>query len=422
MFCDHPGSLLETYKFFLYHKKHKLLAKCQSGFRKGYSTATSVVRLTDYCFSQVHNGKFVGMVALDLKKAFDTVDHKILLNKLKYYGVVANAYSWFKSYLTDRQQVSIINGVQSDIQYVNTGVPQGSILGPMLFIIYINDLEVCMRYCEVNMYADDTTFYIADRDSNVVKNHLQEDLLHVHDWLCANKLTLHIDKTNCMLIGSKPRLKHANDITLDFEGNSVKQVECITYLGIQLDSCLKFDTHVHNMICKLNRAIGVLKRASKYLPLKSRILVYNTIVLPHFDYCVIVWGTCNEGLLNRLQKIQNKAMRTVLQCPYRTHICDMLTRLNWMNVRQRIFYQQCMVMWRVCQGTVPDYLINSFSVQKGYNTRAVASGNYKVPRDHQRSFAVTGSVAWNTLPSDIKLQTNQCAFKKLLVRYIFAAR
>ena len=135
-----------------------------------------------------------------------------------------------------------------------------------------------------------------------------------------------------------------------------------------------------------------------------------------------MWGTCNEGLINRLQKIQNKAMRTVLQCPYRTHISEMLARLNWMNIRQRIYYQQCLVMWWVRQAMVPDYIVNSFTVQDAYKTRSAVSGNYKVPRNHYRSFGVTGTVAWNTLPSEIKQLNNLCIFKKSLIRHIFAVR
>ena len=134
-----------------YLSKHKLLATCQSGFRRGYSTTTSVTQLTDFCFNRVWAGNYVGVVALDLKKAFDTVNHTILLNKLHHYGFRGISQSWFRSYLSDRTQVAVINGIESDRQVVQTGVPQGSILGPLLFIIYINDLKVCLKYSEVNI-------------------------------------------------------------------------------------------------------------------------------------------------------------------------------------------------------------------------------------------------------------------------------
>ena len=254
----------------------------------------------------------------------------------------------------------------------------------------------------------------------VIQEKLQEDLINVHDWLCANKLTLHIGKTNCMLIGTSRKINKSPGLDLILQEQQIQEVGYITYLGVNIDRYLKFDKHVDMMVGKINRALGVLKRACKYIPLKSRKIIFNTLVLPHFDYCITVWGSCNSSLITRLQRLQNRAMRIVLQCHFRTHICEMLAKLNWMNVRQRIFYQKCILMWKVHQGIAPDYINSQFMTNTTYLTQSVVSGNYVIPRLHDKSFAVSGATTWNSLPPDIRSLNKVTSFKRVLVKYIFA--
>ena len=164
-----------------YCNSNNLINHAQSGFRKGHSTQSSLLRLTEHVFEYLKTGKIVGMVALDLKKAFDTVNREILLRKLNHYGIIDTENSWFRDCLTNRLQKALINGHPSDSKLVETGVPQGSILGPLLFIIYVNDMPSCLNHSEVDMYADDTAFYYGSSNIDDVKSHIQADLARVYD-------------------------------------------------------------------------------------------------------------------------------------------------------------------------------------------------------------------------------------------------
>ena len=408
---------------YTYFTENNLLTICQSGFRTKHSTVTSLIRFTDFCYDQISKSKYVGMVALDLRKAFDTVDHNILLSKLQLYGFNTTPVGWFKSYLSDRTQLCCINGANSETKIVTCGVPQGSILGPLLFIIYINDIVTCTEYCDINMFADDTIFYLSNNNVDIINNHLQCDLNNIHQWLCANKLSLHIGKTNSMLIGSVKKVKHKNhELDLKLNEENINQTNNVKYLGVDLDENLKFDVHVDNLVNKINRGLGVLRHCSHYVPKSSLLTIYNTIVLPNFDYCSVVWGTCNSTLLTRLQRLQNRAMRILLKCNYRTHISDMLNELKWMSVRQRIFYMSCVWMWKVKHGLVPDYLSSKFKINSSYNTRSFSSDNYFVEICNHKSFQYTGTSAWNSLPPKIKSMNNLVSFKKEVSKFIFGSQ
>ena len=171
-----------------------------------HSTVSSLLEATDKWAYNIDRGKVNAVVFLDLKKAFDTVDHGILLSKLKKYGLHGNAYNWFQSYLENRAMVCSINGTLSTSSLLTCGVPQGTILGPLLFLIYINDLPNCLTHCDPSMYADDTHITYADNDVTVIQRRLNEDLNNIYNWLTANKLTLNLTKTEFMLIGSRQRL------------------------------------------------------------------------------------------------------------------------------------------------------------------------------------------------------------------------
>ena len=187
-----------------YLEKRGLMFGGQSGFRSGFSTDSSLIGLSDYVRSEMGKGSMVGMVLIDLQKAFDTVDHAILLDKLTAIGV--SSVSWFDSYLSDRQQCVDINGTRSDFLPVSCGVPQGSILGPQLFLIYINDMCLSVD-CRLSLYADDSALLFSHNDPTVIADRLTVELSKCKRWLVDNKLSLHVGKTECLLFGSKRALK-----------------------------------------------------------------------------------------------------------------------------------------------------------------------------------------------------------------------
>ena len=357
-------------------------------------------------YSELYDGKVVGLVALDLRKAFDTVDHGIMLEKLRYYGVAGVEHDWFVSYLQERFQVCSVYNNLSEPKRITCGVPQGSIIGPLMFILYINDLPVCFENSLVNMYADDTAFYFADCSIDVINSILQTETEEVYKWLCSNKLSLHIGKTNAMLICSRQKRQHLNDckISLCLDDCKIEQTEDLQYLGLKIDHDLRYDLYMKCLVNKLSRAIGVLRRASRYVNQVTRVTLFNSLVLPHLDYCSTVWGNHVSGTdIKKLQRLQNAAMRIILECPFRTPTAEMLDALHWMSVKQRLLFNKSCLMWKIMNKWTPDYLngIPQY-VESAHNTRAQHRKDLYVPQGHEKSLTVDGSNVWNDISYEIR--------------------
>ena len=212
-------------QLYEYLNNNKLLTESQSGFRPMFSTETALLEATNEWLWNIDNNLLNGVIFLDLKKAFDTMDHAILLGKLKLYGVSSQSLNWFRSYLSDRKQLTFIDGVQSDFCNITCGIPQGSILGPLLFTIYINDLPSCNLFSKPRMYADDTTLTTSAEDPCVLEHKMNYDMNLIQSWLSANKLTLNVKKTKYMLIGSQFKLSQINsDFTVKVNNTPLERV------------------------------------------------------------------------------------------------------------------------------------------------------------------------------------------------------
>jgi len=410
-------------QLYCYLDDQNLLSQAQSGFRKSFSTQTSLHRLTEYIFEALNNSEVVGMVAIDLQKAFDTVNHSILLQKLDHYGVRHVPLKWFTSYLSNRSQVTYVNNVISDMGFIRTGVPQGSILGPLLFILYINDLPGCLRKCEANMYADDTAFYFRNKDKNIVSDSLNEDIINIYSWLCSNKLSLHVGKTNVILVCNHQKVRYLDSTNLGIKLNDFEltQTDSVGYLGVELDSRCNFDKHTNALICKVNKSIGVLKRCSPYLPIEARKTLYNTLVLPHIDYCSTVWGCTSQTNVMRVQRLQNRAMRSILKEGPRTHIEDMLHQLGWLSVKQRLVHNKLVLMWRIVHGAAPSYLTENLRLSRDvhrYNTVGSSNRNIYIPNAHKHSIFRYNANLWNGLPSEMRNIPVLDTFKRHLKAYV----
>ena len=203
-------------------------------------------------------GVMTGVVFLDLKKAFDTVDHTILLKKLNTFNIGPLAINWFASYLSDRVQAVKSNGTKSEYLPITCGVPQGSILGPLLFILYINDLYTFLTDCTVSLYADDTALYTSAKTQIEIKLTLQIELTVVCEWLKANKLTLNAKKTKYVIFGTKQTLTTKPDLNLKVGNDKIERATSMKYLGVILDDHLTFDEHIAYIINKSSKKLGVL--------------------------------------------------------------------------------------------------------------------------------------------------------------------
>ena len=209
----------------------------QSGFRRNHSTATAVIDVTDYILEKMKSN-YVGAVLLDLAKAFDSIDHNILDQKLKKYGIRDTEHKWFISYLSGRQQLTIVNDKRSEqLPEEPYGVPQGSVLGPVLFLLYINDIVSAVN-CKIHLYADDTILVHHDPNSDVLQSRLNSELDQISNWLKTNKLTLNADKSKYMIFGSKRKLKKLSNFELKITGEILKRNDTYKYLGVHFDSLL----------------------------------------------------------------------------------------------------------------------------------------------------------------------------------------
>ena len=214
--------------------KYNCIYNLQFGFRDKHSTNHALIDITETIRSALDNDKTVCGIFVDLQKAFDTVNHEILIEKLNYYGIRGPANSWFKSYLNNRKQFVSINGFNSDTLNMPHGVPQGSVLGPLLFLIYINDLHLSIKHSKVYHFADDTNLLHINNSHKKLEKYLNFDLKYLHNWLLANKISLNCSKTE-LIFFHKPRKKTPQKTKIKINGKQLLHQHAIKYLGIYLD-------------------------------------------------------------------------------------------------------------------------------------------------------------------------------------------
>ena len=304
-------------QLYEYLNNYNLLTTCQSGFRSLHSTLTVLAEATNSWSVNIDNGLVNGVVFIDLKKAFDTIDHNIILKKLGNYGVDLNSLKWFESYLTNRTQKCRVNDHLSSSNPVSCDVPQGSNLGPLLFLVYINDLPNCLNWAIPRMFADDTSASYAAKSMDELQSVINSELVNLHKWLNTNKLSLNIAKTEFMIIGSRQRISAMDDrITIEINDCEVEKVDSVKSLGVYIDKHLNWSIHIEKISKKIASAIGALKRIRPYVTTDTAIQVYRALIQPYFDYCCSVWDGLNQTLNCKIQKLQNRAARIVMQARY----------------------------------------------------------------------------------------------------------
>ena len=395
-------------QLYEYLTRKNILHPCQSGFRSNHSTNTTLIDVTEYILNNMNEGKVTGAIFLDLKKAFDTVSHKLLLKKLNSYGITGNSLQWFKSYLEDRSQAVNINSTLSDFRHINIGIPQGSILGPLLFIVFVNSLPDSVK-SKCVMYADDTTLLTSSSDPLTLETDLKRSLDMVANWFNSNQLTLNIKKTKLMMFGTWQALSKFKDIRLTYDNNNIEIVDKFKYLGVVFDPHLSWTEHVNYMSSNISKRIGVIRRVQYYLPSNTANLLAKAMVFPHFDYCSPVWSNFTTGLHNHLQILQNKLARVLLHADIRTPIDKMMEELNWLKLDDRWKRQLLVVTFKCLKEIAPVYMSsyvtfthsthNRFTRNQSSNTLFIPSWNITAGK---RTFQYRAATNWNKLPVSVR--------------------
>lgn len=394
--------------------KHDILYQYQFGFRKKMSTEMALAIATDKVSQEMDKGNNAIAVFLDLKKAFDTVNHTILLDKLYHYGIRGSAHQWFKSYLNNRKQSVKCNNVISEEMSVKTGIPQGSLLGPLIFILYINDLH-CLsdnNNSTTIMFADDTSIFFSGPDLEVLINDVNHDLCLILEWLNANKLSLNISKTKAMLFSRKRNINRNIEIKVD--NHRIDIVDSTTFLGVVIDKDLSWYAHIQKVCKKLSKVVGLLYRASSVLEKESLYELYNTLFYPHITYCNIIWGNAAACNLQRIYLLQKKAIRLICGLAYRDHTYEHFASLGILNIFQLNKYLLLMFVYKWLHHYLPGIFQAFYQISVRSSLAMRQSNALSIPycttSHHQSQFHINGIRVWNSYVSQENPNVSRSSF------------
>ena len=287
-------------------EKNNLLQDKQFGFRSKHSTTHALISLTESIKNFLDKKDIVSGIFIDLEKAFDTVNHSILCDKLNYYGFRGKFNDLIKSYLTNRKQFVSINGYDSTKLDITCGVPQGSTLGPLLFLLYINDLQNSLKFAKSSHFADDTCLTYSNKNPKTLETNLNHDLKNLTQWLRANRLSLNVDKTKLLIFKSKYNKNQYQDMIIKLLGKRLEPSTSVKYLGIHIDHNLSWDCHIKEMNAKLSRTNGILSNLRHYVPKKTMLSVYYALFYSHTTYGSLVWSLTTQKNLDSIFMLQKK--------------------------------------------------------------------------------------------------------------------
>lgn len=298
--------------------KYNILFDNQYGFRKNHSTALALLHLYDTLANAIYNKEYTMGVFIDLSKAFDTVNHEILLSKLQHDGIRGFPLKWFESYLSGREQFVNFNGYSSSYKLAECGVRQGSVLGPLLFLIYVNDICNVSSALDILLFAAGTSIFFSHKVLESLCLTVNNELVKLTDWFSANKLSINIKKLNYIIF--RPRQKRQTfDIKVTVSNRDIIHVKETVFLGVILDEHFAWIPCITNVARKVSKTVGVMYKASFCLCKRSLITLYYSLQYPYLQYCVSVWGSTYPSNLNRMFMLQKRAVRIITKESFDAH-------------------------------------------------------------------------------------------------------
>ena len=395
--------------------KYDILSSDQYGFRSKRSTIDAITKFASDVLLSQDRKEYCLSVYLDLSKAFDTINHDILFKKLNHYGVRGKALEWFRSYLDQRQQYVSYMGQQSDTLGVSYGIPQGSVLGPLLFILYTNDLPKSLLHCKTVLFADDTTVYFHSSSLDKVFERVTSDLSLLSDWFKVNQLSVNPTKTKYILFGRHGK----TNLELKIDDEVLDRVSHTKFLGIYIDEKLQWDYHIN--YCKKKVSSGIYAmNACKHLLLPCHLrTLYFSLIHPHLLYGIILWGNAYKKHVHKLEVLQKKSLRIMHNAMYNAHTLPLFKQSGILKIEELHRLQLGLLMYRFKHSYMPNSMMHMFTYKyDAHNTRhgrdpCLPKMTTEVAR---RSFLYRGPQLWFGLDDDIK--KNSKSMKQFKKKYI----
>ena len=394
-------------------EKHKVLFKYQFGFRKGHSTVQAVIEIVDNIIDHIEKGSLVAGIYLDLSKAFDCVDHEILLHKLHHYGIRGSMHRWIRDYLSNRKQFTYVNDTASSSQTVNIGVPQGSVLGPLFFIIYVNDISAATGSDQVRLFADDSNIFVSDKNPVILKEKMVDKMSELNLWFTSNKMTNNVAKAAYSIFTNQPRIPTILN-TVNFGRDTIERVKFSRYLGLQLDDKLEWKEHIELLKAKLRKTLQAFKIVKNYLTEEQKRQMYYAYFFSRLQYGIELFGHTSKGQMKELQVLQSKAIKVLYRKDFRTPTkqlhkdCNILLvkDIQTLNILKFVFKQRI--------GKAPEAFNNYFTENNaihGHNTRISNNLHPTKPKTSygKKGIKYHGAILWNSTNMRLRqLDTLKC--------------
>ena len=415
-------------RIFDFISKHDILTPQQFGFRPKRSTYMAINQLYSNIAEKLDTKQHTVGIFLDLSKAFDTINHSILLNKLYSYGIRGLANDWIRNYLSERSQRVNFNNTLSSPAEISCGVPQGSILGPLLFLLYINDLPLSSKIPHFILFADDTNILFSNPDPIILESLINTELKEISNWFKLNKLSLNIKKTNYMIFKNKHSNKPTINIDIKIDNTPIQQVETTKFLGLLIDSNLSWTSHTQH-VCKIvSKYNGIIRKVRPFLPPYSLKTLYNSLILPYLSYGAMIWADPNNSKLNSLFLLQKRVIRSCTNSLWLDHTDPLFLSLSTLKVLDIYKLQLASFMFQFHNNLLPADLLNedffySETPSHQYYTRHahdlfIKPTNTVLASNTSKS---QGPQLWNHLPAQLHNSPTLSSFKSGMKKILMSA-